>query len=61
MIHLSINADITVGFRPSEYIFNDGMGPVSLMLVVSGLDAGILECTVNVTLVYTDGPKASKL
>ena len=33
---------------------------MSLALEVSGLNAGILECPVNVTIFYTDGPKASK-
>ena len=37
------------------------MGPVTLTLVVSGLvGAGILECDVNVSVLFTDGPKASK-
>ena len=37
------------------------MGPATLTLVVSGLvGAGILECDVNVSVLFTDGPKASK-
>ena len=50
-----------VGFDPNMYMFNGGMGDVSLMLVVSSLGSGILECPVNVSIVYTDGPKAGKL
>ena len=50
--------EVTVGFDPSTYDFIGGMGAVSLMLVVSGLNNGILECDVDVTVVYTDGPKA---
>ena len=50
-----------MGFNPSVYTFNEGMGAVSLMLVVSGLGSGVLECPVNVTINYTDGPEASKL
>ena len=42
-------------------MFNGGMGDVSLTLVVSGLGSGVLECPVDVSIVYTDGPKASKL
>ena len=55
------NADITVGFDPSVYMFNEGMGAVSLVLVVSGLGSGILECPVDVTITYTDGAEASEL
>ena len=37
------------------------MGPATLTLVVSGLvGAGILECDVNVSVLFTDGTKASK-
>ena len=53
-------SDITVGFSPSEYVFNETIGAVSLMLVVSGLDPGVLECPVDVTIEYTDGSGASK-
>ena len=53
-------AEITVGFDPSVYMFTDGMGAVFLMLVVSNLDSGVLECPVDVTIDYTDGAKASK-
>ena len=57
-------SDITVGFSPSEYIFSETMGAVSLILVVSGLssgsDPGVLECPVDVTIAYTDG-EASEL
>ena len=52
---------VTVGFEPANYTFNEGMGQVTLTLVVSGLvGAGILECDVNVSVLFTDGPKASK-
>lgn len=50
-----------MGFDPSVYNFNGGAGAVTLTLVVSGLGTGILECDVDVTVVYNDGPKASKL
>ena len=54
-------AAVTVGFQPVYYNFNGGMGPVNLTLVVSGLvGAGILECDVDVSVLFTDGPKASK-
>ena len=43
------------------YSFNGGMGSVELTLVVSGLvGAGILECDVDVSVLFIDGPKASK-
>ena len=53
-------SDITVEFSPSVYMFNETIGLVSLMLVVSGLGSGILECPVDVTIEYTDG-EASEL
>ena len=42
------------------YTFNGGQGNVNLMLELSGL-MGDLECPVDVTIQYIDGPKASKL
>ena len=51
-----------MGFNPNAYIFEDGVGPVVLTLEVSGLAVGaILECPVDVNVIYNDGPKASKL
>ena len=59
-IYFYISA-VRVEFEPANYTFNEGMGPVTLTLVVSGLvGAGILECDVNVSVLFTDGPKASK-
>ena len=52
-------AEVTVGFLQSTYTFGGGAGNVNLMLVVSGL-ADVLECPVDVTIEYTDGPKASE-
>ena len=56
---VSTPAEVTVGFLQSTYAFGGGAGNVSLMLIVSGL-AGDLECPVDVTIEYTDGPKASE-
>ena len=59
MLHVCQIAEVTVGFSQPVYQFMGGMGAVELMLVVSGLGAGILECDVDVSIIYTDGPKAS--
>ena len=54
-------SDITVGFAPDTYMFPDQTADVNLMLVVSGLSPGVLECDINVEISYNDGPKASRL
>ena len=42
-------------------MFPDQTANVNLMLVVSGLSPGVLECDINVEISYNDGPKASRL
>ena len=51
--------DITVAFVPDSYMFPGGSGENMLILEVSGLGSGVLECEVDVNIVYNDGPKAS--
>ncbi|CAI8030780.1 hypothetical protein GBAR_LOCUS17466, partial [Geodia barretti] len=51
------NDEVTVGFSQPTYTFPGGAGAVQLMLAVSGL-LGVLECPVDVSIEYTDGPKA---
>ena len=36
-------------------------GYVNVTLETSGLGGGVLECDVDVMLLFSDGPKASKL
>ena len=55
------NTDITVGFVPEYYIFFEQDTAVQLTLQVSDLAPGVLECDIEVTIAYNDGPKASKL
>ena len=52
-------AEANVGFSQSTYVFVGGAGSVNLVLVVSLVDTGILECPVEVMIEYMDGPKAS--
>ena len=42
-------------------MFPDEDSDEELMLQVSGLAFGVLECDIDVTITYNDGPKASKL
>ena len=53
------HTEVTVGFSQPTYTFPGGAGAVQLLLAVSGL-MGVLECPVDVSIEYTDGPKASK-
>ena len=55
------NVDITVGFVPDVYMFPEQTAAVELMLQVSGLTHGDLECDIYVTIAYENGSKASKL
>ena len=56
------SAEITVGFVQSLYQVIEGEGLVNLMLSVSGLlPGGALECPVDVSINYTDGPNAGKM
>ena len=57
--YILLTAEVTVGFSQNAYTFPGGAGNVQLMLEVSGL-MGVLECPVNVSIEYTDGPKAGK-
>ena len=57
--YLPSTAEVIVGFSETVFTFAEGAGPVELMLDISGL-LGVLECPVNVTIEYTDGPKARK-
>ena len=50
---------MTVGFSQNAYTFPGGAGAVQLMLEVSGL-MGVLECPVDVSIEYSNGPKAGK-
>ena len=52
-------ADFTVGFNPDMYQFPGGAGDENLTLQITQL-AGILECDFEVTVIFTDGPKASE-
>ena len=42
-------------------MFPDQTADVNLILAVSGLSPGVLECDIDVEISYIDGPKASRL
>ena len=52
-------ADFTVGFNPDTYQFPGGSGDENLTLQITEL-VGTLECDFEVTVIFTDGPKASE-
>ena len=55
---LLFNAEATVGFEQAVYTVTEEEGLVNLTLQISVLGGGVLECEVDVTLLFYDGPKA---
>ena len=60
-IFFSFNVEVTVGFEQASYKVTEDDGYVNVTLETSGLGGGVLECDVDVMLLFSDGPKASKL
>ena len=58
---LLFNAEVTVGFEQAVYTVTEEEGLVNLTLEISVLGGGVLECEVDVMLLFYDGPKAGNL